>query len=283
MPELQLRGGEVDGLRLHYVVEGRGPAVILVHGLGGFAETWRHNIAPLAGRATVFALDLPGFGASAKPRTRYRLTDFARALRGFMDGLGLAQASLVGHSLGGAVSITYALTHPSRVERLALVGAVVPGCGYRPSWIFRLVALRGLGELLSCAGCASLYKAALARCFHAPDRAEVDFFVDYCYAARTDAAARGAYLATLRDVRIDLEAHAQDYRRALATLELPVLLIHGRQDRVVPPEHCAEVAGVLRHAAVRWVDACGHFPQIEHVEAVNAWLANFLVGRPAPR
>ena|SRR2546426_4827190 len=151
MPELQLRGGEVDGLRLHYVVEGRGPAVILVHGLGGFAETWRHNIAPLAGRATVFALDLPGFGASAKPRTRYRLTDFARALRGFMDGLGLAQASLVGHSLGGAVSITYALTHPSRVERLALVGAVVPGCGYRPSWIFRLVALRGLGELLSCA------------------------------------------------------------------------------------------------------------------------------------
>src|SRR5881397_3139581 len=96
MPELQLRGGEVDGLRLHYVVEGRGPAVILVHGLGGFAETWRHNIGPLASRATVFALDLPGFGASAKPRARYRLADFAGALRGFMDGLGLARASLVG-------------------------------------------------------------------------------------------------------------------------------------------------------------------------------------------
>src|SRR5213593_2765607 len=127
MPELQLRGGEVDGLRLHYVVEGRGPAVILVHGLGGFAETWRHNIGPLASRATVFALDLPGFGASAKPRARYRLADFAGALRGFMDGLGLARASLVGHSLGGAVSITYSLTHPSRVERLALVGALVPG------------------------------------------------------------------------------------------------------------------------------------------------------------
>ena len=146
MPELQLRGGEVDGLRLHYVVEGRGPAVIFVHGLGGFAESWRHNIGPLAARATVYALDLPGFGDSAKPRTRYRLAYFANALRGFMDSLGLAQASLVGHSLGGAVSVTYALTHPSRVERLALVGAVVPGCGYRPSWIYRLVALRGVGE-----------------------------------------------------------------------------------------------------------------------------------------
>ena len=283
MPELQLRGGEVDGLRLHYVVEGRGPAVILVHGLGGFAETWRHNIGPLARRATVYALDLPGFGASAKPYTRYRLADFAGALRGFMDGLGLAQASLVGHSLGGAVGVTYALMHPSRVERLALVGAVVPGCGYRPSWPFRIVALRGLGEALSCVKSARLYKTALARCFHVPDRAEIDFFVDYCFAARTDAPARAAYLATLRGLRIDLEAHAQDYRRALTTLELPVLLIHGRQDRVVPREHGTEVAGVLRHASVRWLDACGHFPQIEHAEAVNGWLVEFLVGRPAPR
>src|SRR6058998_962038 len=283
MPELQLRGGEVDGLRLHYVVEGRGPAVIFVHGLGGFAESWRHNVRPLANRATVYSVDLPGFGESAKPRTHYRLGYFASALRGFMDALGLAQASLVGHSLGGAVSITYSLTHPSRVERLALVGAVVPGCGYRPSWIYRLVALRGVGETLSLVACARLYKAALARCFHIPVRGEIDFFVDHRYAARTGPSARAAYLATLRDVRIDFEAHAQDYRRALGTLELPVLLIHGRQDRVVSPEHCAQVAETLAHARVRWVDECGHFPQLEHVEAVNGWLVDFLVGRPAPR
>src|SRR5258705_1893005 len=283
MPELQLRGGEVDGLRLHYVVEGRGPAVILVHGLGGFAETWRHNIGALARRATVYAVDLPGFGASAKPRSHYRLANFAGALRGFMDGLGLAQASLVGHSLGGAVSVTYALMHPSRVERLALVGAVVPRCGYRPSWGVRFVALRRLRELVSSLAWAGLYKACLTRCFHVPDRREVDFFVDYCYAARTEPDARAAYLTTLRDVRIDLEAHAHDYRRAMATLELPVLLIHGRQDCVVPASHCDEVASVVSHAVVRRVDACGHFPQIEHAEAVNGWLVGFLVGRPAPR
>jgi pimeloyl-ACP methyl ester carboxylesterase len=141
----------------------------------------------------------------------------------------------------------------------------------------------GLGELLSLGGNARLYKAALARCFHTPDRREVDYYVDYSYATRTDGVARAAYLATLRDVRVDFETHADDYRRALTTLQLPVMLIHGRQDRVVPAEHCAEVAGVLRHAVVRWVDACGHFPQIEHVEAVNGWLVDFLVGRPAPR
>src|SRR2546427_6099193 len=144
MGEIQLRGGSVDGLRLHYVVEGRGPAVILVHGLGGFAATWRHNAGARASRATVYSIDLPGFGDSAKPPARYRLGYFAEALRGFMDGMGIAQASLVGHSLGGAVSVTYALTHPPRVERLALVGAVVPGCGYRPSWTSRPSALRAI-------------------------------------------------------------------------------------------------------------------------------------------
>jgi pimeloyl-ACP methyl ester carboxylesterase len=185
MPEIQLRGGEVDGLWLHYLVEGRGPAVILVHGLGGFAESWRHNVASLAARTTVYTLDLPGFGRSAKPRTRYRLPYFARALHGFMDALAIPQASLVGHSFGGAVAVTYALTHPARVERLALLSAVVPGFAYRLSWMFRLLALEGVGETLSLFGCARLYRAALARCFHEPLAEEVEFLVSWDYEART--------------------------------------------------------------------------------------------------
>jgi pimeloyl-ACP methyl ester carboxylesterase len=281
MPEIQLRRGEVDGLRLHYVASGRGPAVILVHGIGGFAESWRHNIGALAGRATVFAVDLPGFGGSAKPRTRYCLGFFASALHGFVEALGLPRASLVGHSLGAAVAITYALTHPSRVERLALLGAVVPGFGYRPSWVYRLATLRGIGEGLALCRCRPLYRAALARCFHAPVATEVGFLVNFQYAARTNLEARAAYLATLRHVRTDFVDHAENYRRALATLDLPVLVIHGRQDPVVSVTHAAEAAGGVRRAATRWVDACGHFPQIEHAAAVNRWLAEFLVGRPA--
>ncbi len=283
MPLLQLRGGEVDGLALHYLVEGRGPAVILVHGLGGFAESWRYNVGALADRATVYSLDLPGFGRSAKPPTRYRLAYFARALHGFVEALGLPHVSLVGHSLGGAVAVTYALTHPARVERLALLGALVPGFGYQMSWPYRLVATLGVGEALSLLGCARVYKAVLARCFHRPVRDEIDFLVDCHYAERAGAPARAAYLATLRHVRPDFVEHAQDYRRAIATLELPLLLIHGRQDPVVPATHCANVAdGVLR-ASVRWIDECGHFPQIEQPAVVNGWLSQFLIGRPAPR
>jgi pimeloyl-ACP methyl ester carboxylesterase len=283
MPDVQLRGAEVDGLSIHYVTEGRGPAVVLVHGLGGFAESWRHNIGALARVATVYAVDLPGFGRSSKPPARYRLADAARALHGFAQAMGLGRFALVGHSLGAAVTLTYALTHPARVERLALIGALIPGTSYRPSLPYRIAATPVLGELLALGGCAPLYRAALARCFHLPVPQEVEYLVREGYAERTGPAAKAAYLATLRDIRRDIVDHAPDYRRALATVDPPVLLIHGKQDRVVAPAYCAEAAETLPRTRVHWIDACGHFPQIEHADAVNTWLTEFLVGRPAPR
>jgi pimeloyl-ACP methyl ester carboxylesterase len=283
MPDVTLRGGEVDGLTLHYVVAGRGPAVVLLHGLGGFAESWRGTAEALASRATVFALDLPGFGRSAKPRTTYRLAYFARALHAFLEASGLGQASLVGHSLGASIAVTYALTHPARVERLALVAGLVPGFTFRPSWGHRLIALPIVGEALSLCGSAPLYKAALARCFHTPRPADVDFLVEHDYQERTGPHARAAWLATARHIRAELVDRRADYRRALATLDLPVLLVHGRQDPAVPARHAGEAAAGIPRAALRWVDTCGHFPHLEHPEAVNGWLTEFLVGRTAPR
>ena len=283
MPEIELRGGALDGLRIHYVVDGRGPAVLLVHGLGGFAESWRHNIGYLGRHATVYAIDLPGFGSSGKPRATYGLAFFAQALRRFVEATGLGRVTLVGHSLGGAVAVAYAATHPESLERLALLGAVVPGFGYRLPLAYRLLALRGVGEFVSAWARPAVYKAALARCFAEPVDAEVSFLVDSAYATRTSPDGRAAYLGTLRGVRPDFVDHAERYRAALRQLEMPVLLIHGRQDPVVPGAHCARVIEACRRGTIRWLDRCGHFPQIEHAAAVNAWLAEFLVGRTAPR
>ena len=283
MPQVRLEGGSIDGLALHYVREGRGPAIVLLHGLGGFGESWRKTIDVLARSADVLALDLPGYGLSAKPRARYDLDFFARVLHGFLDVMGIGQVSLVGHSLGGAVAVTYALTHTARVDRLALVSAVVPGFDYRPSWLYRLATVRGLAEAAALCASRPLYRAALARCFHAPMPREIDALMDWSYAARTCWDAKVAYLATLRDVRADFAGRAAAYRRVAGTLGLPVLLVHGRQDPVVGATHCANVAKGFPRASVRWVDGCGHFPQIEHAEIVNRWLEDFLVARPAPR
>jgi pimeloyl-ACP methyl ester carboxylesterase len=112
---------------------------------------------------------------------------------------------------------------------------------------------------------------------------EIDGLVDWSYAARTAWAAKAAYLATLRDIRPDFAGRAAAYRRVAATVALPVLLVHGRQDPVVAATHCANVSKGFPRASVKWVDACGHFPQIEHADTVNRWLEDFLVARTAPR
>lgn len=276
MPDISLVGGDLDGLGLHYVREGRGPATVLIHGLGGFAESWRGTIAALRGQGTVIALDLPGFGRSAKPRREYRLSFHARAVEGLLRGLGVERVRLVGHSLGGAVAVAHAVLFPERVERLALLGASVPGFPLRPSLAYRLMALPGVGEIASILITPGLCAAALARCFAAPDPDEIAFLVAHEYAARTSPAGRAAYLSTLRSVRADFTADAGAYRTALARLEAPALLIHGSQDPVVPISHAAAVADGLPSAEGRWLDRCGHFPQIEHAATVNGWLADFL-------
>ncbi|MFQ5519964.1 MAG: alpha/beta fold hydrolase [Candidatus Methylomirabilia bacterium] len=177
MPELTLQGRELDGLRLHYVVEGSGPPVVLVHGLGGFAESWRHNLSGLGRQATVYALDLPGFGQSSQPFRQYSLGFFVAVLEGFRAGLELPRPVLVGHSLGGAVVAAYALGHPQKADRLVLIGAVVPGFDYRPSWVYRLLSAPGVGEFLAWMLWPGLLRAALSRCFAEPVAAEVDFLV----------------------------------------------------------------------------------------------------------
>ena len=282
MSEIRLKGGELDGLLLHYIEEGRGPATALIHGLGGFAESWRHNIPEMARHGRVIALDLPGSGRSGKPRRAYTLEFLAQALDGLLRALGVERVRLVGHSLGGAVAARYAVEQPGRVERLALLGAAVPGFDLRPSWIYRMLSVRGLGEILSSFLTPGICATALERCFAHPDAEEIRFFVEHEYAARASREGRAAYLSLLRSVRGEFAEGADAYRAALTRLGRGVLVVHGLQDRVIPRAHAQQVAEGLGIAPPRWLDRCGHFPQIEHASAVNAFLTAFLYA-PASR
>ena len=282
MPEIQLTAGELDGLLVHYVEAGQGPATILIHGLGGFAESWRHNIPELARHGRVIALDLPGFGRSGKPRRSYTTAFLAHAVDGFLRALGVDRVRLVGHSLGGAVAARYALEHPARVERLALLGAAVPGFDLRPSWIYRTLSLRGVGEVLASLLTRGICAKGLERCFAQPDPGEIRFFVEHEFAARTSLEGRAAYLSLLRTVKDDFTAGAEAYRAALGRLGRNVLVIHGREDRVVPMAHAQRVVEGLGLPDPRWLERCGHFPQIEHADTVNACLRDFLFA-PASR
>jgi len=282
VPEIQLTDGELDGLLVHYVEAGQGPAIVLIHGLGGFAESWRHNIPELSRHGRVIALDLPGFGRSGKPRRAYTTAFLAHALAGFLRTLGVDRVRLVGHSLGGAVAARYALEHLGQVERLALLGAAVPGFDLRPSWLYRALSLPGVGEVLGSFLTRGICVKGLERCFAQPDPDEIRFFVEHEFEARTSFEGRAAYLSLLRTVKDDFTESAEAYRAALARLGRNVLVIHGREDRVIPMSHAQRVVEGLGLTHPRWLDRCGHFPQIEQADAVNACLKEFLFA-PASR
>jgi len=131
---------EVEGLTAHYVVAGRGPALVLLHGGANDWREWEENIGALSQKLEVYALDLPGFGLTPKPEARYTLNFLANFVHGFMQAVGLSYASLGGHSLGAGVALKFALRFPDRVERLILVDA----------WGFGRVTLLGWLIVTSC-------------------------------------------------------------------------------------------------------------------------------------
>src|SRR5687767_15282020 len=149
MQESVTRGGdpldvdeiELHGHRVRFRYAGEGPALVLIHGITG---TWRHweKVMPgLAERFTVLAPDLLGHGESAKPRGDYSLGAFASGIRDLLLTLGIEQATIVGHSLGGGVALQYAYQFPERSERLVLVNS--GGLGKEVHAILRAGSLPG--------------------------------------------------------------------------------------------------------------------------------------------
>ena len=137
----ELKYLELHGNRLAYQDEGQGDAILLLHGMAGSSQTWRSVIRPLSRKYRVIAPDLLGHGMSAKPRSDYSLGAFAVLLRDLLDELGVARATVVGHSLGGGVAMQFVYQHPDYCERLVLIGS--GGLGPDVGWTLRLLSAPG--------------------------------------------------------------------------------------------------------------------------------------------
>jgi pyruvate dehydrogenase E2 component (dihydrolipoyllysine-residue acetyltransferase) len=156
--ETPTRTTEVGGRRLRYLERApddpAGDPVVLVHGFGGDLNNWLFNTEKLAERRRVYALDLPGHGESSKDVGAGDLAEFAAALGGFLDAVGADRAHLVGHSMGGATALAYALEQPDRVASLTLIAPAGLGEDINPDYIDGFVSaerrreLKGVLELL---------------------------------------------------------------------------------------------------------------------------------------
>ncbi|QYO63185.1 alpha/beta fold hydrolase [Leptolyngbya sp. 7M] len=117
-----------NGLRLHYVTQGEGPLMLMLHGFPEFWYSWRHQIPEFAQHYKVVALDLPGYNESDKPTdlSAYRLSELVQDVRGVIQGLGYDRCVLVGHDWGGAIAWNFAYAHPQLVERLIVLNLPHP-------------------------------------------------------------------------------------------------------------------------------------------------------------
>jgi pyruvate dehydrogenase E2 component (dihydrolipoamide acetyltransferase) len=238
---------------LRYAKRGSGEeTVILIHGFGGDLDNWLFNIDALGEKATVYALDLPGHGQSAKKIDNPGLAAMAAALNAFMDKLGIGAAHLVGHSMGGAIAMQLAADQPSKVKSLTLIcsAGLGPEIG---SYVDDYVAAQGRKDL----------KPVLEQLFADKSLVSRQLADDVLKYKRLDGV--DGLLKSLSAALFGGRKQQDQLARNLAGKLPPTLVIWGKEDQIIPAAH----AGNLPGAKVHVIEGAGHMVFMEKASEVN--------------
>jgi len=263
---------DLDGEQVHYVEAGTGEPLVLIHGFMAWSFTWRRNLEALAEHAHVLALDLRGFGLSAKDAKRkHSLFDQVEVLRAFLDAKGIGRSVLCGHSMGGEVAVRFALTYPDRVKALVLVSS--SGYVYREKSPLERLALwlPSVGELFVRATVLNRRFAGRAlRTAYRQSSAVTEADVEgYLLPARAPGAP-GAFVCMVRDM--DFGCTAQQIRNVTHR----TLIIWGENDPWIPVQHGRKMAQDLKDSRLVVFADCGHVPPEEHPDEFNRVVSDFL-------
>ncbi|WP_305094802.1 alpha/beta fold hydrolase [Prescottella sp. R16] len=265
-PQLVFR--TIHGYRRAFRIAGSGPAVLLLHGIGDNSSTWSEIIPHLAENHTVIAPDLLGHGRSDKPRADYSVAAYANGVRDLLSVLGIDTVTVVGHSLGGGVAMQFAYQFPQMVERLVLVSTGGVTKDVHP--LLRLVSVPVVNEmlkLLRVPGAMTAVRAAgavVARIHGSPLRPGA-MLHDTPDLVRVlgdlpDPTAYEAYLRTLRSV-VDWRGQVVTMLdRSYLTENLPVQVIWGAQDSVIPVAHAHLAHSAMPGSRLEIFADAGHFP-----------------------
>jgi pimeloyl-ACP methyl ester carboxylesterase len=272
----ELRYRVIHGYRRAYRMAGRGPVLLLVHGISDHSGTWVHLLPELAKRYTVVAPDLLGHGGSDKPRADYAAAAYACGMRDLLTVLALDRVTVVGHSLGGGVAMQFAYQFPELCERLVLVSSGGVGRGVHP--LLRLACVPG----------AELALPLLTRLPGVPALLPMlDFGPDAKYARERynvlrNRAARTAFLRTLRSV-VDVRGQVVTMLdRCYLTRGIPTLLVWGSADRIVPVGHAHEAHQAMPGSRLEIFEGAGHFPHQTDPKRFTALLDDFITStKPA--
>ena len=260
---------DAGGVITAYLEAGSGEPVLMLHGSGpGVSGTanWQRNIGPLSARFHVLAPDIVGFGATERPDDIvYSLRTWTDHVWAFLDAKGISRTAIVGNSLGGRIALQMATDHPERISRMVLMGS--PGVGMTPT--------EGLAALRAYEPSHEAMRSLLRNYFAVDPTLITDELVKIRYEASVADGAFEAYRSMFFDPKhkgSELAITAEEVR-AITT---PTLLIHGREDKVVPLAVSITMLDLLPNADLHVFSRCGHWTQIERADEFSALVATYL-------
>ncbi len=272
---------DTNGIRLHYVTQGEGPLMLMLHGFPEFWYSWRHQIPEFAKYYKVIALDLRGYNDSDKPKDQsaYVMNEFVRDVEGVIQGLGYDTCILVGHDWGGAIAWNFAYAHPEMVERLIILNLPHPAKFTQAlstpqqmlrSWYILFFQIPFLPEVLLQSSDYLVIETALKSM--AVDKSA--FTRSDIEAYKNAAAKRGALTAMLNYYRnfSQQKMFNEDWR----VLEVPTLMIWGENDTALGKELTYGTELYVRDFQIKYIPNCSHWVQQEQPALVNQYMGEFL-------
>ena len=259
--EYDLLSVSVDGAEIAYAQQGRLalPPLVLLHGWGASHKFWKYCYSAFAPRWRVIAPDLGGWGLSEKPDRDYSLEALAEWLGKFLDALKLDRVTLVGHSMGGTISLLFAMAHPERVSKLAVINPLVVGAEAFNSRT-RMCMLPGLRALLYWGSRIAPIRRWVTRDFSYVQAYDDELSKDLL---------RGSYRSTFDLLSSGAKV---DLRPKLAELTVETLAIGTDRDALVSPDQYLEVPARYRER----IAETGHVTMLERPEEFNRILNDFL-------
>jgi pimeloyl-ACP methyl ester carboxylesterase len=256
---------------VHYEAYGRGRPVLLLHGWLNSWAIWRPTLELLSREYRMYAVDFLGFGESGSQAEEYSVKNFVYMVNQFMDRMGIVKAPLVGHSMGGTVSLSMAIQHPEKVVKVAVVGSPVVGTSL--SLLLKLAANRtwiGVGQ--STPALYSVFQAGF-----------IPFLRAYSHFLAKDGKALGkmlsedvAKLTVAPFIESITTLRQTDLRPRLHEISVPVLGVYGKIDRIVHPNQHEVLKQYLPHSQIAWFEHSGHFPMMDEPGRFHETIRDFL-------
>lgn len=239
--------------------------VLLVHGLGGSAESWIYNIGEFANRFHVVAPDLLGFGHSDKPKIRYTMNMFTDFLGRFMDTIGIKSTNIVGSSMGGQIAAEFAIRYPAKIEKLVLVSPA----GIPPKEFKGTKGLKQYAKIFDAKNLSEVRKALMP--LDSDPCTITEEYAKSVYEYTSMDGAMHAFMSSLKE-----SASAPRLVNRLEAIKARTLVVWGKGDELIPIKYCEPFITRMPNCRLVLIEESGHRPHFERPDLFNKVVIDFM-------